>query len=163
METIKIGKIYPIVNEILKRKVILYNSENKILILDSGKEIKFPKYTFYNEKPKQKINQILNCNLDENRIVELVNIIYYYDRFYSENNRLKRGSREIINEYYTYNIEYNSDIIDKIWNSQYIISKEFLPYLISIEEFLNLDEKIINKEDVDAVKILEKKLKYEGE
>lgn len=163
METIKIGKIYPIVDKTLKRKVILYNSENKILILDNGKNIKLPKETFHNEKPNQKINQILNCDLDEDRIVELVNIIYYYDRFYSENNRLKRGSREIINEYYAYNIEYNSDTIDRIWNSKYCIFRKNLPYLISIEEFLNLDKKIINKEDVEAVKILEKKLKYEGE
>lgn len=163
METIKIGKIYPIVNKTLKRKVILYNSENKILVLDDKKNIKFPKETFYNEEPKEKINQILSCDLEEDKIIDLIKIDYYYDRFYSENNRLKRGSREVINEYYAYNLEFNSDITNKIWNSKYCIFMKNLPYLINIEEFLNLDKKIINKEDVEAVKTLEKKLKYEGE
>lgn len=163
METIKIGKIYPIVNKTLKRKVILYNSENKILVLDDKKNIKFPKETFYNEEPKEKINQILSCDLEEDKIIDLIKINYYYDRFYSENNRLIRGSREVINEYYAYNLEFNSDIINKIWNSKYCIFMKNLPYLINIEEFLNLDKKIINKEDVEAVKKLEKKLKYEGE
>ena len=122
MEQIILKKAYyPVMDSVLKRKIILYNSEHKILVLNDSRKIKLPKDAYY-----------------ENKI-----------------------SRELINEYYAYNIEFNQDVINSIWNSEYISSNNFLPYIINIDDFIEINPKLINVEDIEAVKTLQKKLKYE--
>lgn len=147
---------YPVAENVLKKKLILYNDERKMLILESNNRFKFPKETCY--ETNRTIEQLLNIQIDEEKIVEIARIIVYRNRLKSVNNKLNNVSRKIINEYYAYNIEFNSDIINQIWNSSYIYSENVLPYLITMNQYLNLD---VRNYDKEAVKILQKKLNYE--
>lgn len=148
-------------DSVLKRKLILYNNEHKLLVLDDGKKIKLPKDTYYESKViEHGTDEILSMQLDNKKIIELVTIISYHSRFAGQNNKLNKISRELINEYYACNIEFNKDVINSIWNSKYVSSEKFLPYIIHMKEFVKLNFKIVNKEDIEAVKILQKKLEY---
>ena len=163
MEQIILKKAYyPVMDSVLKRKIILYNSEHKILVLNDSRKIKLPKDAYYENKIiDHKIEEILSMQLDDKKMIELVTIINYYSHFVEQNNKLNKISRELINEYYAYNIEFNQDVINSIWNSEYITSNNFLPYIINIDDFIEINPKLINVEDIEAVKTLQKKLKYE--
>lgn len=151
---------YPVMDSVLKRKLILYNNEHKILVLDDSRQIKLPKDAYYENKIiEHKIEEILPIKLENKKIIELVTIINYYSHFVEQNNKLNKISRELINEYYAYNIEFNQDVINSIWNSEYISSNNFLPYIINIDDFIEINPKLINVEDMEAVKILQKKIK----
>lgn len=153
---------YPVMDSVLKRKLILYNNEHKILVLDDSRQIKLPKDAYYENKIiEHKIEEILPIKLENKKIIELVTIINYYSHFVEQNNKLNKISRELINEYYAYNIEFNQDVINSIWNSEYISSNHFLPYIINIDDFIKINSKLVNIEDIEAVKTLQKKLKYE--
>lgn len=163
MEQIILKKAYyPVMDSVLKRKLILYNNEHKILVLDDSRQIKLPKDAYYENKIiDHKIEEILSMQLDDKKIIELVTIINYYSHFVEQNNKLNKISRELINEYYAYNIEFNQDVINSIWNSEYISSNNFLPYIINIDDFIKINSKLVNVEDIEAVKTLQKKLKCE--
>ena len=161
MEQIILKKAYyPVMDSVLKRKIILYNNEHKILVLDDSKHIKLPKDVYYEDKIiEHGITEILSMQLDNKKIMELVTIINYCSHFVEQNNKLNKISRELINEYYAYNIEFDKDVINSIWNSEYISSNNFLPYIINIDDFIEINPKLINVEDMEAVKILQKKIK----
>ena len=161
MEQIILKKAYyPVMDSVLKRKIILYNNEHKILVLDDSKHIKLPKDAYYEDKIiEHGITEILSMQLDNKKIMELVTIINYCSHFVEQNNKLNKISRELINEYYAYNIEFDKDVINSIWNSEYISSNNFLPYIINIDDFIEINPKLINVEDMEAVKILQKKIK----
>lgn len=163
MEQIILRRAYhPVMDSILKRKLILYNNEHKILVLDDSRQIKLPKDAYYENKIiEHTIEEILPIKLENKKMIELVTIINYYSRFLENNNKLNKISRELINEYYAYNIEFNQDVINSIWNSEYISSNNFLPYIINIDDFIKINSKLVNREDIEAVKTLQKKLKYE--
>lgn len=155
---------YPIIERILKRKIILYNNEQKMLILVDGKFIKLPKKTsFADKKVEYGIEQIVPIPLEITKIEELVTIINYYNRFIGSNNKLKKVCRELINEYYIYNIEFNQEIIDLIVYDEKFASLSLLPDIISMQDFIQLGTGIIRREDKEAVKILQKKLISKGE
>lgn len=157
-EKILVKAHYPVKEELLKKKLILYNNERKILLLESNNRIKFPKETCY--ETDRTIEQLLNISIDEEKIIEIARLIIHRERLKSVNNKLKKISRKITHEYYAYSVEFNSDIINQIWNSFYIRSENVLPYLIEMSQYLKLN---VNNYDKEAVKILQKKLDYEGE
>ena len=61
---------YPVMDSVLKRKIILYNSEHKILVLNDSRKIKLPKDAYYENKIiDHKIEEILSMQLDDKKII----------------------------------------------------------------------------------------------
>ena len=162
MEEIILNKSnYQVVEKVLKRKFILHNSENKILFLQIGNGIGLPKNVEYSNGSKNNsLDNLLMSLIEQKNLLELVKTIGYSDRFAVNNNKMKKSCYEIINEYYTYFIEFDTNVIDKIWNNQEIKSENILPYLLTDIEFLNLKFNV-NREDQEAIKVFKKKINYE--
>ena len=158
MDTIIIKKAnYPVIETVLKKKYILYNSENKILFLKVSNAIRLPKNVNYsNGYTITLFDNVFKPLLKDEE--ELVRLVGYYDRFKEINNKLKKCCFESINEYYTYFMEFNSEFINIILND--LEKENIIPYLLTAEEFLKLG-KIAKKEDKEAIKVLVKKLNYE--
>ena len=151
---------YPVEEIIQKNKVIVFNQEHKILVLDGGKNIKLPKDMKSSKGYSIQILQSLFL-LDPDKKVDLLTKTFYYQIFKEENNKLKKVNRKIIQEYYAYYMEFLPEQIDRIWNSQILMKEERIPYLLEMKQFLKLKTPYVSEEDKEAVKILEKKLNYE--
>ena len=159
METIIIKKAnYPVMEKELKKKYILYNSENKILFLEVNDGIRLPKDVNYSNGYNVTLFNNIFKPLLKDEAEDLIRLAGYYDRFKETNNKLKKCCLESINEYYTYFMEFDSNFINNIWNS--LEKENIFPHLLKAEQFLKLGH-IANKEDKEAIKILTKKLKYE--
>ena len=162
MEEIILNKAScPVTDYVLKKKIILYNDEQKMLIFKDDKYIKLPKEEYLNNvKIDSGLEQSLSVNFEDEKLIQLVSFISYYNHFKNQNNKLTRISRKVVNEYYAYNIEFTQNLTNKILDSEYVLKKEYLPYIVYINEFLKSNY-VVMKEDIEAVKKLQKKLKYE--
>lgn len=150
----------PVEEIIQKNKVIAFNQERKILVLDGGKNIKLPKDMRSSKGHSIQMLQSLFL-LDPDKKVDLLTKVFYYQIFKEENNKLKKVYRKIIQKYYAYYMEFLPEQLDRIWNSQALMKEERIPYLLDMDQFLKLEAPYVNDEDKEAVKILEKKLNYE--
>lgn len=152
--------IYPIEETIWKEKIIAFNQEQKILVLDDGRYIKLPKNIISSKGYSTDFLQTLFL-IDPNKKIELLTMTFSYKIFKEKNNKLNDASREIIQKYYAYHVEFISEQIDKIWNNQTLITENRIPYLLDMEQFLKLKTPYVSEEDQQAVKLLQKKLNYE--
>lgn len=160
MKDSKKREIYPIEETIYKEKIIAFNQEHKMLVLDSGKDIKLPKDIISSKGYSTELLQTLFL-IEQAKKINLLTITFYYKIFTEENNKLKKVNRKVIQKYYAYYVEFFSEQIDKIWNNSIIVQEERIPYLIEMEQFLKLQIPYVSGQDQKAVKILQKKLNHE--
>ena len=72
--------VYPIEETIWKEKIIAFNQEQKILVLDDGRYIKLPKNIISSKGYSTDFLQTLFL-IDPNKKIELLTMTFYYKIF----------------------------------------------------------------------------------
>ena len=144
---------------LIRKKVILYNMKREILVYKYRNDLGLPYVDVRKEDDfLNDIKNYLGIKLYPEKIEDIISIIYYEKFFTSQNGKLNCRYKKIVNDYYSYYIEFENDVIKNLIDSSIKNFKYENIDLISIDDFMNL--KISDTDKQVAIKKLQAKLDY---
>lgn len=168
METIIINKQYYKGAELLshKKRLILYNKNNEILVYKRTKGLYIPS-VFMEEKTnfEEEIKKILKVDFDVQNMEELIRIIDCKFRYNSINGKLIKKHLQQVRDYYICLTEFDKSIENCIGTLS-IDEDTILPKVMSMDEaIVHLGQTRFSNSKVYALNKLKQKIKdkkYEG-